>query len=297
MNQCRLHNIFERYMNFMTSISTKYKFPLTDLNWLSIYIFIFLVVGCGAPSQVAIEPPPIAKPLLAKRELLPELVLEPRNIVRPLFPEKSSKNMNGMLTHFDGWVHVSYAIDEAGQTKKIKLIAESPKGIFTNAAIKAANSSSYQPPRIRGKSAYINHAEMLYSFEHYGRGTVYCENPRYGYIDPKKITNAKNVNQYELIVRPFMATTTIGPHTPVVTYPDYAKQRKLNGQVVVGFKVSSNGDPIDVKMFEESPACIGFGKAALQAVRRINLSPERKIDFSYDREYYLYRFNFIAKDI
>ena len=262
---------------------------------LSLLALCLLVACAGAPSQVVILPPPQAQPELTPRKPVRGLRYEPMRIVRPDIPAKATVLADGQEHRLNGWVHLAFEIDELGNPKKIRLLSESPEGVFSNAAIKALEKSRYREPTLHNRPTRINHVDLLYSFDHYGEGTVSCQSPAYNFINPRYIApEAEHINQYEFTVSKHKSTRNVSPLAPVVEYPAYAAQRKIDGNVLLGFTVSSGGRPENLRVIEASPSCMGFAAEAIKAVERLKLQPEKNGEVSYAGEYYIYQLNFVA---
>ncbi|WP_293826535.1 energy transducer TonB [uncultured Brevundimonas sp.] len=67
------------------------------------------------------------------------------------------------------------------------------------------------------------------------------------------------------------------PRTTADDFPARAIEREISGYAIVECTARSNGAPANCRIIEESPAGMGFGRAAQRVVQRGQLSP-RTVD-------------------
>ena len=56
-------------------------------------------------------------------------------------------------------------------------------------------------------------------------------------------------------------------------YPEMALKAQITGDVIIRFVVNKVGKPVDVQVFQERPAGLGFGEAGVKAIRAMKFKP------------------------
>ena len=78
--------------------------------------------------------------------------------IDPRYPVEAAKN------GIEGWVKLSFSIDETGTVVEVKVIDSEPKRIFDREAVKALKSWKYQPQWANGKAIMQRNLQVQLDF-------------------------------------------------------------------------------------------------------------------------------------
>lgn len=79
--------------------------------------------------------------------------------VQPVYPRRAAER------GIEGWVVVELTVTGAGTTQDIRVVEADPKGIFDNAAIKAAEKFKYKPRMVDGVGVPVSGVLYKFTFE------------------------------------------------------------------------------------------------------------------------------------
>ena len=61
-------------------------------------------------------------------------------------------------------------------------------------------------------------------------------------------------------------------------YPEMARVAGVGGKVIIEFTVNPKGIPVNISVFQERPADLGFGKAGIEAIQNMRFKPGKQRD-------------------
>lgn len=183
--------------------------------------------------------------------------------VEVLVSKKADYPMEAREKQIQGEVIVKVTISETGTVEKAEVISGNP--ILAQAALEAAKKWTFKPYIKNGKPTNVA-TRIPFDFAFKGKvmenGISEDRTTTAGSATPGVVRPAQPVTAASaLFPPPARAEYKLGPvATPNAEYPDKARKKKIEGQMIATFVVSESGDVISVH-------ASGFNVEAVQALQ------------------------------
>ena len=193
--------------------------------------------------------------------------------VPPQYPKRAQQR--GIM----GWVVVEFTVTQSGAVSNPIVLDASPPGVFNRSALRAISRWKFKPKIQNGKAVerpgVKNQIDYWFTKSkcNIPSDATYLDRPPYlganacafvktSYIDSKETTDSDfhPMIKYEAPIEP-------------KNYPHEAYIKGIEGWVLVGYSISENGTPVEVKVVDAEPPNI-FNQVAIENIKKWNFRPK-----------------------